>query len=93
MAKKQPILSASLVDTPPVSLTPAQPGRPAVGWDVGRFERLIYDQGYDAGMDASGGDGGGWDGGGGDFGGGGGDFGGFGGGGDFGGGDFGGFDF
>lgn len=51
MAKKQPILSASLVDTPPVSLTPAQPGRPAVGWDVGRFERLIYDQGYDAYID------------------------------------------
>ena len=51
MAKKQPILSASLIDTPPVSLTPAQPGRPAVGWDVGRFERLIYDQGYDAYID------------------------------------------
>ena len=37
--------------TRPVSLTPAQPGRPAVGWDVGRFERLIYDQGYDAYID------------------------------------------
>lgn len=51
MANKESILSASILDSPTIQSTPAQPGRPAVGWDVGRFERLIYDQGYDAYID------------------------------------------
>lgn len=51
MAKKEIILGTSIMDIPPVAQTAAQPGRPAVRWDVGRFERLIYDQGYDAYID------------------------------------------
>lgn len=45
--KKESIISGRV----PIYKTPPTDGLPKVGWDVDRFERLIYQQGYDVDID------------------------------------------